>query len=238
MGFNQFGVTTTDIVNAFKGSLESDFGGTAVILSEMQMAESEISAKLSTKALQLMARVDYMEIPAVSGNSFLAPFPVKNDFHIWYLPRFNPAQTNTFLTVGMDLPCSSFGWNKNCTSEVKELDSTVLFTDYTISGDTVTFGSSFDQSQYVYYASWNIDQGRLALPSLGILLRNRVACVLGHQLYSRGEDSWKLVDIYCSRGDAGLEAIDSYFIPSEFKAYKYLNPIVKTGLSTIKTLRG
>jgi hypothetical protein len=235
MQYNYFGITYQTIVDAFKGSVVADFGSSTVINSELDLAESEVVAKLGTKALQLMQRVDYMEIPAISGNVWLAPFAVKNDFHVWRLPRYNPAQAGTLTILDTGLNCWSGG---DCPSTEKELDSSVLFTDFTQDAETITFGSSFDQSRYVYYASWNLDQTRLVLPSLAIIIRNRAACILGHQLYSRGEDSWKLVDIYCSRGQDGLDALDSAFIPSEFKRYGYFNSMVSSGIKTIKTYRG
>lgn len=236
--FNHFGLQYSDIVSAFKGSIATDFGGQSVIEAEMDLVEGEILNKLSQQAIRMMEIVEYMEIQPISGATWTAVPPIMSDLYIWQVPRFNPAINNqqySLSSAGLGL-CNS----GTCPSQKKELDTGYLFNDYTLNGDEVTFGSSFDQDNYTYYASYNVDTTRIRLPSLAIILRNRVACILGNQLYTRGVDSWKLVDVYCARGDSGLAAIDEYFIPSEYKKSSFLNnPFkVKGGYTTIKTYRG
>lgn len=237
MNFNRFGLTYQDIVNSFRGAIDADFGGQANIENEIDLAEAEIVEKLSPKALQMLQQVEYMEVSAISGSSYTAYPPILQDLYVYEIDRYNPALNNSVLGTVTTPYCDG---TINCPNTKRELYNTDLFTDYTLNGDTITFGNTFDQDRNTYYISYTVDTSRLDIPSLAHILRNRVCCILGHQLYSRQDDTWKLVDIYCERGEAGLNKIDEHFLPSEFRKNKYLNNpfTIKGGITTIRVGRG
>jgi len=234
--FNWFGLKYTDVVSAFKGAVADDFGGQLIIEAEMDLAEAEFISFMSQKALHMLQVVEYQEVPqiaSISGSMQYVAFPpILQDLYIYVVDRYNPALNNTISTPFMGTCNQSNG----CTNVKKELDSSYLFTDYTLSGSTITFGPSFDQDRHTYYISYTIDTSTLDIPSIKGILRDRVACVMGMQLYSRGDDTWKLVDLYCSRSDKLMGLVDQHWLPSEYKKNKYLNnPFTIRGqLQTIK----
>jgi hypothetical protein len=232
MQFNAFGLTYEDIVNAFRGSIATDFGGQQIIENEIELAEAELIANMSPKALQMLQRVEYMEVPQISGNLYTSIPPILQDLYVYEVDRYNPALNNA---VSNPLPgvCDE---QNGCPNIKRELDSSYLFTDYSISGSNITFGNSFDQDTHTYYVSYTIDNSTLDLPSVKGILRDRVACILGMQLYSRGDDTWKLVDLYCTRADKMMDKIDEHWLPSEYRKNKYLNNpfTIKGGIQTIR----
>lgn len=233
--YNYFGLKYQDVVNAFRGAVANDFGGQAIIEAEMELVEAEIVAQLSRKALSMMSNVEYQELPQISGMSYTMNPPYLQDLYVYEVGRYNPALNNT-----VDNPLPGICCNPvDCSNIKKELDSTYLFTDYTVSDSTITFGNTFDQDTNTYYISYTADVSALDFPSLKSILRDRVACTLGMQLYSRGDDTWSLVGRYCERGDKMLEAIDEHWLPAEFRKNKYLNNpfTIKGGISSIRFSR-
>lgn len=228
--YNWFGCTITDITNAFKGAVSADFGGDAVIQAEMDMAEAELLMVISPKVIQMFDQIEYMELPQVPGisgsYSYTAVPPILQDLYVYQVPRYNPALNNS-VTMSLGLSCST----SNCSNFKKELDSSYLFNDYTLVGSTITFGASFNQDTNTYYLSYAVDKNSLILNSLKGLIRDRVACVLGMQLYSKGDDTWSLVDLYCSRAE---RLLGEEIFPAEFKKFKWLNSPFKSGITSIK----
>lgn len=232
--YNFFGCEYTDIVNAFKGAVVNDFGGQAIIEAEMELAEAELTSQMSQKALKMLSTVEYQEVPQISGSNYTLNPPLLQDLFIYRVSRYNPGLNNTVA------PINGLCEDGQCYNPNKELGVNDLFTDYTVSGSTITFGPSFDQDRNTYYVSYTVDTSTLDLPSLKVIIRDRVACVLGMQLYSRSEDTWGLVELYCKRSDKWMATIDDYWLPSEFKKNKYLNNpyTIRGGLYTIRVGRG
>jgi hypothetical protein len=234
--YNYFGCEYTDIVNAFKGAVANDFGGQSIIEAEMELAEAELIGQMSPKALQMLQTVEYQEVPQIASISGSMQYTLNpallQDLYVYEVDRYNPALNNA---ISSPIPgiCSE---QSGCSNIKKQLDSSYLFTDYTVTGSTITFGSSFDQDTHTYYVSYTADTSTLDLPSLKGMIRDRVACVLGMQLYSRQDDTWSLVDLYCTRADKWMAMIDEHWLPSEYKKNKYLNSpfTVKGSITTIK----
>jgi hypothetical protein len=233
--FNYFGCTYTDIVNAFKGAVVADFTSQAIIEAEMLLAEAELVNLMSPKALAMLQAVEYMEVPQIASISgamqYTTVTPVLQDLYVFQVPRDNPA-INTYAT---ELP-GVCPLTSQCSGTKKVLGATYLFTDYTLVGSTITFGTSFDQDRNTYYVSYTADTSTISLPSVKGIIRDRVACVMGMQLYSKVDDTWALVDLYCTRADKWMEMVNQHWLPSEFKKYKWLNnPVtISGGISTIK----
>lgn len=227
--YNWFGLEYTDIVNAFRGAVAGDFGGQTVIEAEMDLAEAEVVQMMSQQANAMLQSVEYMEIPQITGTAWTTPFPVLQDFYIFVVDRYNPAIGNYIS------PIPGICLEGTCQNFKKELDSTYLFTDYTITGSNLTFGTTFDQDSYTYYTSYTINTADLVLPSVKGMIRDRVACVLGMQLYSKGDDTWKLVELYCDRSK--IKMIDDKWLPAEFRKYKWLNSPFRGGITSIPISR-
>lgn len=232
--YNYFGCEYTDIVNAFKGSVANDFGGQTIIEAEMELAEAELIGQMSPKAIKMLEIVEYQEVPQIASISGSMQYTLNpallQDLYIFQIDRYNPVLNNTVgYTFGN---CSE---KLGCSNYKRQLDASYLFSDYTVTGSTITFGPSFDQDRHTYYVSYTIDTSNLELPSLKVMIRDRVSCVLGMQLYSRQDDTWSLVDLYCNRADKWMAMIDEHWLPSEYKKNKYLNNpfTLKGGITTI-----
>lgn len=235
--FNGFGCTYQTIVDAYRGAVVADFGGQTIIENEITLAVEEFVSRMSPKAMSMLQRVEYLEVPqlaTISGSNWTPVPALLQDLTVWQVPRYNPALNNSYI---YPLETSSCGHNNDCSNIKKELSTQYLFTDYTIDlNKNIIFGSSFDQDVNTYYVSYTVDTSSLILNSIAGMLRDRVACVLGMQLYSKQDDTWGLVTLYCTRGDKWLESIDEHWLPSEYKRYKWLNDpfTIKGGIKTIK----
>jgi len=232
--YNNFGCTVGDITGAYIGSVVSDFGGSDAIQAEMNLSTSDVIMHLHPNILKNLKTINYMELPPLSG-SYVLEFPVLKDVAIFRVAKFNPALSG--IESDSTLSLHMCGCNSDCTDK-KELDSSYLFTDYTVSGDTLTFGSTFDQSRYTYYINYFIDTSRLVLPSLRSIVRDRTAAVLGMQLYSRQDDTWKLVETYQARMEMTFDILSNRKTLAEYAKYSWLNNQEPSSIGSIKIARG
>lgn len=232
--FNGFGLTYTDIIRSFNGAIESDFAtdnatGQQVIEREIALQEAELVQSLDPAVLRLMDRLEGIQVDWKIDT-----------LDITWLPSIPPIVDS----FSMYLDVESFyrnargcGVNEpiNCNYNIEDLQ---LFTDYTIEqtgyGVTTVIAGPSVNPDYKYYAVYDVDTSLLSLDSLANTLRNKVCCILGHQLYSRQDSSWKLVDKYCELGERSLKG----YIPPEFKRLKWFKYPFNVGIVSQRWVRG
>ena len=222
--FNYFGLSYLDIVNSFNGAISTDFatnGYTAqqIIEREMDFAESKIIGKLDAAVIDILSFAESLRVDPVALNGsqvWTSPLPILDDFVMYVDSGFY----QTYDSIG----CS----NAECDREVTDL---TLFTDYTRVGNVVTFGSTYD-SDNKYYASFSVDADAISIPSLSTHLSDIVCCSVGHQLYSRQGDTWKLVDQFCKWAEN-----EPMKIPAELRKLSWFKYPFQKPWASIKTRR-
>jgi hypothetical protein len=235
--FNNFGCTYVDIVNAYHGSIVSDFTSAEVIEAEIELSEALLMSKVSQKTLQMLQVVEYQEVPqvaSISGSySYTPVLPILNNLYVWQVPRYNPAKNNAIDQI---YPCEC---TNGCPNIKSELNTQYLYTDYTLVNGTIIFGSTFDQEVNTYYIGYNVDTSTISLSSVKGMIRDITAGTLGMQLYAKGDDTWALVTHYNDRAKMWLESIDEHWFPSELRKLKFLNSpfTVKGGITSMKIVR-
>lgn len=226
---SKFGVTINDILSLFNGAQISDWAtggltGQSVIEREIELVEEEAMDLVDAAARQQFEsgiQPHYFDsiCPDASGQNIITLLGDPECLEVRLLRRFG---NNTF---GCDQVC-----NDLTISDFEE------FTDYTLSGNQIILGASWDGTPIV--VSYRSDE--FQIPSLARYVRNKVGCVLGRILYSTSGDEWKLVDYLCEDASKFEEKFSGIkkFVPSELRNLKYVNGSpFSIGIFSIRTRR-
>lgn len=239
-----FGITANDIVRAFHGTEITDFAtdgetGQQIITRELELAFNESLDLLDVNVLnQLQNGFNGYIVQAcedASGNFIIPllgiPEECSLDVREWEDRNLDWFHDSISQTTQPGL----LGCNK-CKVDLKSYPQ---FTDWILDGSNLILGSSYEANQKLII-SYRLESGETpSIPSLGRFIRNKVACILGHNLYTASENTWSLVEQYCkeaSKFEEKYSGIHKY-IPSELKRLKWLEYPYSTGWGTIVSRR-
>jgi len=213
MAYNNFGLTTDDIKNAYIGTDFSDFDGgddfgEARITREMELSLNKITSRLGARTIRLLSFLPYVQAQTRTDGA-----DTKWDF------PFNPLLTSTnnkayIMSKNHDDDCPT----------VTIPDSYAVSFTVGLSGSTYvgSTAATFDPENQFIYFSFDVDQTTLNVPSLSSLLRDTVCCKLGFSLYAQGENQWSAVTNFCEESKEGLDLLTDTWVPPELKALKWL----------------
>jgi hypothetical protein len=243
--YNWFGLTANDVINSFSGAISGDFAtngvdGITIIQTEMDRAESDIVEKLSERTMLILNRMFGIEIqvnPDTFAPIFPKEFPIRPSISgSNYTPNLRCySKINNELLLGYwqdwFMPSgvleTSLVYGSNAAGE-----SWVFYQTLDSNGNLTNYNRS-----HFYYASYDVDTSKIVVPSLAEQIRNKVCYVLGTNLYSQGDATWKLIDIYGKKVEKFEEIKNHSYMPQEFKKYRWLISPVPPTTTTIKTFR-
>jgi hypothetical protein len=223
---NWFGETEKGIADSFGLQLfhfdrHSNAGdGKAVIAAEMDRAEAYIMARLPARVLRMLKRMN--------GERVISPGNVGETDFSTVLPMVTGSAWNrAYRDDGIGCGCST-----GVLDTLTEVDFTYASNTSGVLVDALT---DEDQSVYVRY---DVDQSSIVLASLGSALRDYVCSILGHRLYVRGNEQWKLVDKYDAEAQRKLtEMSEEDWLPPELRQVVFIRPLNPT-FTTIRINRG
>lgn len=242
--YNAFGLTYNDIINAFPGTVENDFDtnnncGSRVIQKEMQLRESELLSTLNSSALNLMNELDWfaVDVTTVSGASqFVFPFVPDTQQDVQGYIYSKPCSSrNELIVSGTNCPDNRCGDFNICPSSTSLVPITITIDD---DGDYIGTIDDIIDSDQELLIKYIPDKSLIDLPSLAAILKDMVVCSMGTGLYSAGSDTWDHVDKACERSTAQLAIINNNsWIPGEIKMLEFINPVIPSGIRSIKEWR-
>lgn len=225
-----FGLSPDIIVSSFSGAVSGDFAtngftGYQVINNEIALAESEILEMIPDFSRSLNEIKGVAVTVDTSGYvtfpSFVQPLS-SGEIKYYQKDKYIEGCEGDYLSPQLStMRGTSFCQDTLCCpwNGVSELSGQPLPVD----------------STKEFYSSYISDPNTFNIPSLANMIRNRVCCVLGNNLFATQGDSWKLVDRFCQLADKKL---DSHYFPPEMKSVKWVkNPWLSGGFQTIKILR-
>lgn len=238
-----FGITSNDIVRAFHGTIVSDFetdgeSGAEIINRELELAYEEALELIDPTALGMINNGIAPHVVSTcidaSGNRVIDLFGIPEecsiDVRVWedrqrdYYNDY-PLQDRLTGTLGCE-PCGF------------RIEQYEAFTDWTIEGSQLVLGPSYEDNQKLIISYRLENPEDFNLPSIGRYIRNRVACIIGHNLYTAGQDSWALVEQFCKEADKFESKYENKkLVPSELKRLKWMEYPFNTGWGTIKLRR-
>lgn len=211
MTYNNFGLTFNDIIEAFNGSVESDFAtnskcGQQIIENEIELKEGELISSLSKSAMSYLNELPSHEVT-------LQDFSGSPGFYFDFVPNQDRSIYAKIVSKCANLP-------SECVSNCVDGEAITVAYDSVALKWYATFDSATVSSDQRIFVSYSVDQTALELPSLKSVLRDLVACSLGYQLFSAGNDSWGLVTHYCESAQKWMEKLEGGWIPPEFNSLR------------------
>lgn len=218
-----YGLTYSDIVNAFSGTLVTDFAvgavdGATIINNEIELQTLILNDLLSDNITALANKVD-LEIATISVSGSLNLFT----------PGLY-AQTGTLQawTIYKDaLPCSVKDFYGSCGlfwSETSLSFGTVA--NFTSIGNNVyQLDSIIDKNKQYLVLTYFVDETLSDFGSLKTILRNMVAASLGSRLFPSGSDTWNIVQYYKEQSEKYLKMMED----GKFNSTLGLNLLFKRG---------
>ena len=224
-----YGLTYNDIIQAFNGVIESDFetnsvSGAEIIIEEIEMAFEDSLKLLHPAALEILA------------TGYIPPHIIENlcpdEEGVYSFDLIGNAICADIRIVRPQVN-SELPW---CDEPCKpKIENFPVFDDYEIIDGRVILGDTYEGETLII--SYHIDPFSLEFGGMKRYLRNKVACTLGHQLFSAGDDTWKLVDHYCSDARHFEEAwIKKGYRPRELNL-KWLENIYGYGIYSVRVRR-
>ena len=247
MPYNNFGLTTADVVALYPGTVASDFGGSAPIQSALDSATELVAAALTPQTFEALTwpQLEMVEARATAGQGTvqLGITPVIPKYvHIWkgqpVLFTTKPRMiTDPFYTMGVGLSASTAyaGYYGTCT----ELDSS-QFT--ATAAGLVTLMVPLVANDLVF-ATYKIDvtSPNYAEPSLAKIAVRIAGAELGARIYMSGDSQWGLVDMYAKQGAAYIEALrDGSMIPDQIRLLRWWDELERRAPkgATVRFQRG
>jgi hypothetical protein len=169
-------------------------------------------------------------MPKWNGTEFEFPteLPYTSDLRVWV---FNEDVQQTITSLGSY--CNSV--NADCGNlTLESLEESTASINISGSGFTIdNYTYNPDDRVYINYKP---DIATLNIPSLAGIIRNIVCCTVGSNLYSKEDTEWKHITRFCEKATEQLATLDEYYLPPEFRKYKWFKrPVpVKGGITSIK----
>ena len=236
-----FGITFLDLVRAFHGTTVDDFEsdgqtGQQIIERELELAADEVIDMMDNSVISL---IDGNIAPYIvstcadpSGNSYIELLGIPDDCSI-QVRLFQEFDRNSYDVYQQD----TLGSCKKFCGKL-DIDDFEEFNDWTIDGNRLVLGSSYEDNQKILISYKLQDGVTPKIPSIGRYIRNKVACQIGHNLYSAGGDTWALVENFCKEAARFEDKYETKkLIPAELRKIKWLNTPFSIGIFSLPIRR-
>jgi hypothetical protein len=237
-----FGLTWEDVLLAFHGTIEDDFAtnsktGREVIENELALQKDFLLAMVDEAALGMLeGQIPPYAVSSTcqdtSGNRYINLLGEPDCINLFYreekVSRYVEYPSQDLL--GYENSACRY---RDCEGE--GIEGLEEFDDYTIVGDRILLGPSFDTDRELVISF----TGDINLPSLARVLRDAVCCNLGYQLYNAGDQTWGAVTNFCEHYKrwSDLYTGKKKFIPPELRGLKFLRSPWSIGIFSVRTRR-
>lgn len=237
LNYNGFGITWEHIMKALPGTVEEDFAagnqcGRRVIEQEIQLQESVIAANLNSATLKQLEQLSFHEVNTIETSGSVS------GFYFDFVPDFTQdikvyVDDENTIGCGADGRCDQF----SIEDDSSDLEVVTYYYDVTAQKWVGELDRVLHTTNKIYI-SYKIDKNSLDLPSIARIVRDAVACVLGHGMFSDGDSTWALVTRFCEQSDAMIESIkNNRWLPPELKKLRYVNSVIPNGVKTVNLWR-